>query len=214
MAKRLTQEHADAIIDAMERGQFFTAACFAIGITRRQGETWRGQGERDLYDGKDTLEARFLRRYNEVMAEQAQQSMDIVRNAHIPVGEDQRGRPVYLPDSAIRAHKWLLSKRFPYEFSDQAKLELTGPGGGPLETVRVQVAERNEGRALYGMPPLEVVVEGEPGGGPRAALPEHSDQGPEPEAIDVGVEMVGTEAGEGVEAESEAGSPLGSEAAG
>ncbi|HEU4411670.1 MAG TPA: hypothetical protein VFS43_40885 [Polyangiaceae bacterium] len=127
---KLTQELIDRIARSFEHGASINLACMAEGIATETHRLWYREGERDAAAGLDTLKARFF-------------------------GVSARGRGGF----ALKALKWLwdnrdapaskksadnvrflLEKQFPGDIGSRQSVELTGPGGGPLQVQSLEEA--------------------------------------------------------------------------
>jgi len=83
----------------------------------------------------------FLRNYETAMANRAhaifEEMLDIADN---PTGDTKRDR------LRIDTRKWALSRMNPKKYGDKSAIELTGPGGGPLQSITSEMDPQEAAR--------------------------------------------------------------------
>ena len=107
----------DAVVAAIEETGSQTEAAQMCGIHRRRID------ERELAD--DNFRARIARAREIGYAARAEQAVIAAKSADDAV----KGR------LAFDAERWWLSKIAPRQYGDKVAQEISGPGGGPVQTV-------------------------------------------------------------------------------
>lgn len=109
-----------AILAKIEAGESERSACEAVGMNRM---TFRSRalklGAASQYAEATSALARF----------QVEQLEAVIEKAERGEIDHQTARLV------MDARKWMASKLFPRQWGDRVTNELTGPNGGPVETV-------------------------------------------------------------------------------
>jgi len=131
-------------------------AAQAAGIPPRSFERYMARGRAARATLEDAIDAGqepptlssddafLLGIYEQV---EAKRSKAIIANAL----EIRQGAPNW------QARAWTLERISREQYAPPVRHELSGPGGGPLETLQVVVSARNECRTELGLPPLEIV---------------------------------------------------------
>lgn len=112
---KLDPERQERIVDAIRAGSYAEPACRAAGIAESTFYRWLQRGEaegRGIY-------AEFARAVRRAEAEAELNAVDVVQ-AHMP--------------SDWRAAIAFLERRYPARWRRQTSAEISGPGGGPIET--------------------------------------------------------------------------------
>lgn len=122
-ASEYTQAVADAICDRLAEGESLRAICRDEGMPAISTVfKWLGKPEN----------APFVEQYARAREEQAENDADKVTDLG-----DRCARGEIDPQAArvaIDAAKWSAGKRLPKKYGDKIQQEVSGPGGGPIET--------------------------------------------------------------------------------
>jgi hypothetical protein len=142
---RTPQRARDAFIAALRDGLSIKAACEAAGIGRTTAYEMRAEDEAfakawdaALDDGTDVLEDEARRR-----------ALDGVERPVVAMGrvaKDDNGNIIKIREYSDTLMVTLLKARRPEKYRDRVSTELTGKGGGPVETKDVSARDLIAGR--------------------------------------------------------------------
>lgn len=113
---KLTKARHDAIVKAIEQGNFAQVAAAANSITEQTYYNWLNRGQVDIEAGTSSIYARFFEAVKEAEAQAEIRQM----------AELQR-------DDKWQRRAWWLERRFPKRWGQKQSLEVSGPEGGPVE---------------------------------------------------------------------------------
>ena len=95
---------------ALETSPVVAMACRAAGISRQAAYAWRAESPEFAREWDDAIE----------------EALDAVEAVVIRLAVE---------DEDPQTARWILSRRRPATWGDREKIEVSGPGGGPVETV-------------------------------------------------------------------------------
>lgn len=114
----LTDELQDALVAALERGNYLQDACDLVGTNRKSVQEWVARGLQDI--GQGFTESQFARFAVAVKRARAQVGDECLQDIRDKVDRWQ-------------ASAWFLERTRPAQFGQTARLEHTGADGGPIQ---------------------------------------------------------------------------------
>jgi len=118
---KLTEATLARFIALVRAGNYGTCAAAAIGIKRQVFYRWLERGAADEAAGRNTIFARFNTAYAQASAEAEAGCVATIRRAST---------------DNWTAAAWLLERKFPDRWSRKERMEVSGPGGGPVESTQ------------------------------------------------------------------------------
>jgi hypothetical protein len=122
---KLTPELQEKVIALIKGGNYMDTAAACVGICKRTMYNWLRDGARDNVAGVDSDYARF-----QAAVMQAE-------------GEYEAARVLRITKSAQDGNAMLdvimLSKQFPKRWGNTSKVELSGPDGGPIQNLSLDL---------------------------------------------------------------------------
>lgn len=115
---KLSPEVQAKVVEALEQGNYFNTACRYAGIAPATGEDWKARGEDEQpRRRKDPIYVAFAQA---VRAAEAKVQVEMIKRWQRQMPEDWR---------AIES---FMKRRYPKEWGDTVKQEITGGDGGPV----------------------------------------------------------------------------------
>lgn len=133
----ISRYKTEIIAAELELGQCWEYAAVMAGTTEQTCFDWKTRGRLDLENGEETEYAHFYLKTAQAKAKHAKQRISILNDAHEEIGEDLKGSKQFIPQSAVNANQFLLTRMHGSRFHEQkqTKVEISGPNGGPVQSV-------------------------------------------------------------------------------
>ena len=116
--RKLDDDLIEAWHEAISLGLTPNLTCMRMGFSTTIWKTWKEQGETDIENGVDSLEARLVTRHARALGERSGNWLTMLQS------EAQKG------DAATV--RWLLERCHQDVYALQRKVELTGKDGGAI----------------------------------------------------------------------------------
>lgn len=143
--KKMTDQVVELLVRAAEHGLPPTRAAAWAGISYTTLCDWRSRGEEDRERDVDTEYSRLLVRLEQAEAQKALDSLDLIT----------------APNKPWTAHAWFLEHRFPADFGTRQVVEMSGPNGGPIQTVDLSQLSQLSVEELLVLEKAKRVIDGQ-----------------------------------------------------
>lgn len=146
------EEKVADILKRVQNGESVRQACDEVGIPPGTFHGWV------VADEPRGIAARYARANEAKMLLMAQEILEISDDNSGDVHVDKDGSVRNVSDNVQRAklrvdtRKWIMARMGQNFFSETRKHELSGPGGGPIETTELTVEERKRRLKELGLP--------------------------------------------------------------
>ena len=146
------EKKASLVLQIVSTGKSLRSACKEVGLSPVTVRSWA------LFDNPKGFASRYARAVQQQLEAWAEDIVEISDDSSGDVAETADGRTYmngeFVARSKLRmdARKWVMARIGHQRWGDRTKTEVSGPGGGPIETRQLTAEEAAQRLAEMGLP--------------------------------------------------------------